>query len=153
MERGRVDFSREDPFRPELEFRGEGLNFGYTVTVDLTGPLDAPNLTLQSVPPLTAQQILLMLSAGEIPRSDFDYTTSDKASRIGFFVGKEFVNRFIGNTAATERLTLRSGEYITEEGRTTYLLEYQLTDRLSIFGEYNRFQDFNSGLKMKVLAK
>jgi translocation and assembly module TamB len=153
LERGRVDFSRQDPYRPQLDFRGEGLNFGYSITADLTGPMDSPNLTLQSVPPLTAQEILLMLSAGEIPRSDFGYTSSDKASRIGYFVGKEFVNRFIGNTAATERLVLRSGEYVTEDGGTTHMLEYKITGRLSVFGEYDRFQDFNSGLKVKVLSK
>lgn len=153
LENGRVDLTREDPYRPRLDFRGVGLNFGYTITVDLTGAADAPNLTFQSVPPLTAQQILLMLSAGEIPRSDFSYSSTDKASRVGLYIGKEFVNRFIGNTAATERLIFRGGEDITDEGKPTYTLEYRFTDRWSVFGEYNRFRDFNSGLKFKVLSR
>jgi translocation and assembly module TamB len=153
VENGRVELSREDPYRPWVDFRAVGQNFGYTVTVKLRGPYDAPNLTFQSVPPLTAQQILLMLSAGEVPRSDFSYDTSDKASQVGFYIGKEFVNRFIGNTASSERLFFRSGEHVTDEGTPTYAIEYRFTERWSVFGEYNRFRDFNSGLKLKVLSK
>jgi len=153
LENGRVELSREDPYRPRVDFRATGQNFGYTITVDLTGPVDAPNLTFQSVPPLTAQQILLMLSAGEIPRSDFSYSSTDKASKVGFYIGNEFVNRFIGNTSTSERLFFRSGEQITDDGKPTYSLEYRFTDRWSVFGEYNRFRDFNSGLKLKVLSK
>jgi translocation and assembly module TamB len=150
---GRVDLTREDPYRPRLEFRAEGRNYGYTVTVDLRGPMDAPNLTFQSVPPLNAQQILLMLTAGEIPRSDFGYDATDKAGQVGYYIGKEFVNRFIGNTSTTERLILKSGEDVTNEGKTTYSIEYLFTDRWSVFGEYDRFQNVNSGLKFKVLSK
>ena len=148
-----MDLSREDPYRPYLDFRGVGQNFGYTITVDLSGPADAPNLTFQSVPPLTAQEILLMLSAGEVPRSNLDYSTVDKASRVGLYVGREFVNRFVGNTSTSERLVLRSGEQVTDEGTLTYSLEYRFTDRWSVFSEYNRFRDFNSGLRLKVLSR
>jgi translocation and assembly module TamB len=77
----------------------------------------------------------------------------DKAGRVGIYLGKELVNRFIGNTATTERLTLRSGEYITDDGKPTYSLEYRISDRWSAFGEYDRFRDFNSGLKFKVFSR
>ncbi|MCU0787092.1 MAG: translocation/assembly module TamB, partial [Verrucomicrobia bacterium] len=153
LENGRVDLTRDDPYRPRLEFRGEGRNYGYIVTVDLRGPMDAPNLTFQSVPPLNAQQILMMLTAGEIPRSDFGYGATDKAGQVGYYIGKEFVNRFIGNTSTTERLILRSGEDVTQDGKTTYAIEYLFNDRWSAFGEYDRFQNVNSGLKFKVLSK
>jgi len=33
------------------------------------------------------------------------------------------------------------------------MLEYRISDRFSVFGEYDRFQEFNSGLKVKVLSK
>jgi len=136
-----------------LDFKGVGQNFGYTITVELRGPVDAPNLTFQSTPPLTAQQILLMLSAGEIPRADFGYDTTGKASKVGMYIGREFVNRFIGNTSTSERLVIRSGEEITDEGKPTQSIEYRFTDRWSAFGEYNRFKDFNSGIQFKVLSK
>lgn len=153
LESGRVDLTREDPYQPQLDFRGIGQNYGYTITLNLRGPIEALSLTFQSVPPLTAQQILLMLTAGEIPRSDFGYSATDKAGRVGFYVGKEFVNRFLGSTSTSERLSLRMGEYITDEGKPTYSLQYRLSDRWSAFGEYDRFRDFNSGLRFKVLSK
>ena len=154
IESGRVDLTREDPYRPRLDFRGQ--RDGITATLSpwiCSGPMDAPNLTFQSVPPLSAQQILLMLTAGEIPRSDFGYDATDKAGQGGTYVGREFVNRFIGNTSTTERLSSRSGEDITDDGKPTYSIEYRFTDRWSAFGEYDRFQNVNSGLKFKVLSK
>jgi translocation and assembly module TamB len=153
LEHGRVDLTREDPYRPRLDFRGVGQNYGYAITLDLRGPIEAPGLTFQSVPPLSARQILLLLTAGEIPRSDFGYSATDKAGRVGYYIGREFVNRFLGSTSTSERLTLRTGEYITDEGKPTYSLFYRLSDRWSAFGEYDRFRDFNSGLRFKVLTK
>jgi len=153
LENGRVDLTREDPYQPHLDFRGVGQNFGYSVTVDVSGLAEEPNVIFQSVPPLTTQQILLMLTAGEIPRSDFGYSSTDKATRVGLYVGGEFLNRFIGNTSASERLVFRSGQDVTDQGSPTYLLEYRVTDRWAVFGEYDRFRDLNSGLKFKVLSK
>jgi translocation and assembly module TamB len=52
-----------------------------------------------------------------------------------------------------ERLTISSGEQISEQGRPTYNVEYKVTDRWSLVGEYDRFGDLNAGLKWRVYSK
>jgi hypothetical protein len=42
---------------------------------------------------------------------------------------------------------------VTQDGKTTYAIEYLFNDRWSAFGEYDRFQNVNSGLKFKVFSK
>ena len=51
-------------------------------------------------------------------------------------------------------LVLRgSGEQISEQGRPTYHVEYKLTPRWYVVGEYDRFGDFNAGLKWRIYSK
>ena len=153
IDSGRVTLTEEDPFRPQIALSAQGWNFGYDISANLIGAADAPAFTLQSIPHLTARQILMMLTAGEIPRDDFGYGTRDKATKIGYYLGTGFVNRFLGNSSSSERLVIRSGEHITDEGKPTHSIEYRFDDRWSVFGEYNRFRDFNSGLRLKVLSR
>lgn len=59
----------------------------------------------------------------------------------------------MGSDPSKERLTIRSGESISESGRLTYSVEYRLTDRWSIIGEYDEFNAFNTDLKWKVFTR
>jgi translocation and assembly module TamB len=63
------------------------------------------------------------------------------------------LSRYLGSDPSEERLILRSGESISEDGRLTYSVEYRLTDRWSIMGEYDEFNAFNADLKWKVFAR
>lgn len=153
LTRGAVRLTQTDPHRPQLDFQGQGMNFGYQLQMQLTGTADAPNLAFTSVPPLSTRQILLMLSAGEIPSGSFEFTDADKASRLGFYLGKELMSELLGQDTTEERLNIRTGEHVTSDGRLTYDVEYKLTDRFSLFGEYNRFRDYNGGLKFKVYSR
>lgn len=155
IEGGRVSLTQRDPFRPQLDIRASGLNYGYDIRLEVSGTADAPRVTFQSTPSLQSRQILLMLTAGEIPQtgSGFSYSNEDKASRLGFFLGKEFLNQLFLYDDTEERLIVRTGENVTDSGQLTYSAEYKLDDRWSVIGEYNRFRDFNGGLKFKVYSK
>jgi len=52
-----------------------------------------------------------------------------------------------------ERLTIKSGEEISDQGRPTYHVEYKLTEHWSLVGEYDRFGDFNAGFKWRILSR
>jgi translocation and assembly module TamB len=153
LTRGAVRLTQTDPYRPQLDFQGQGMNFGYQLQMHLSGAADAPNLAFTSVPPLSTRQILLMLSAGEIPSGSFEFTDADKVSRLGFYLGKELMTELLGQDTTEERLNIRTGEHVTSDGRLTYDVEYKLGDRFSLFGEYSRFQDYNGGLKFKVYSR
>jgi translocation and assembly module TamB len=153
VNRGAVRLTSQNPYRPQVDFRGQGLNFGYNISLDVTGNVDAPNIAFNSVPPLTTREIMLMLTAGEIPSGDYSYTDMDKASKLGYYLGKELVNQVLGLDAGDDKLLFRTGEYVTEDGQLTYRVEYKLINWLSVFGEYTRFRDYNGGLKFNIYSR
>lgn len=153
VENGRVSLTEENPFRPQIDLQGGGLNFGYHVRLDLDGPVDAPNLSVTSVPPLSSKEILLMLAAGEVPRESVQFSQIDKASRVGFYFGSRLVQDLIGLGAGPDRLTVRSGEEVNDRGGLSYSVEYKLSDRFSAIGIYDRFRNFNAGIKFRVLSR
>jgi translocation and assembly module TamB len=117
------------------------------------GPADEPNIQFSSVPALTSEQIVLMLTTGQIPRSDFGFTNQEKASKLAFFLGKSLLSKLNPGKPAQERLVIRSGEDISEQGRQTYSVEDKLNDRWSLIGEYDRFGALNADVKWKLFSK
>lgn len=153
VNRGLVQLTRENPHQPKIDFGGQGMNFGYNISINVTGNADAPNIVFNSVPPLTTREIMLMLTAGEIPSGDYSYTDVDKASKLGYFLGKELINQMVGMDTGESKLLFRTGEYVTEDGQLTYRVEYKLINWLSLFGEYTRFRDYNGGLKFNIFSR
>ena len=151
--RGAVQLTRQNPHLPRVDFRGQGMNFGYNISVEVTGNSDSPNIIFNSVPSLSTREIMLMLTAGEIPSGAYSYTDVDKASKLGYFLGKEFINQLLGLDPGEDKLLFRTGEYVTDDGQLTYRIEYRLIDWLSVFGEYTRFRDYNGGLKFNLYSR
>lgn len=152
VENGRVSLSRENPFIPQISFQASGLNFGFDVRMDVSGPATTPNVVFSSVPPLTSTQILLMLTSGDIPSQTFSYSARSRLQSIAIFIGKEFIGKLTGDPES-DRLTMRSGERVSDRGQLTYTIEYRLSPRWSVFGMQDRFDTYLGGVKWRVYAK
>lgn len=153
LNQGFASFTGNDPLGPLLQIAASGRNYRYDVRMDVKGPLATAAVTFSATPPLTSEQILLMLTAGELPQTDYTFSTQARASRLATFLGKDLLSRFLGSGQGEERLIIRSGEDISEEGRLTYEVEYRLTDRWSIIGEYDEYNAFNTDLKWKLFER
>ena len=68
------------------------------------------------------------------------------------FLGKNLLAQF-GMPGESERLTVRTGENISETGKPTYNVEYKLSKHWALVGEYDQFNAFNVGLKWKIYSK
>ena len=150
---GFVTLSRENPYRPELFINAADRAFGYDVKMSVTGSAANPLIQFSSTPPLSSEQVLLMLTAGEVPRQNsFAFTAQERAQRLALFFGRGLLSQFgLGGDAS--RLTIRSGENITETGRPTYSVEYELSEDWAVIGQYDQFNDFNLMLKWQVYAR
>jgi translocation and assembly module TamB len=153
VKQGLVTLSVQNPYQPQLFVSAGSKRFGYDVKMELTGSADAPVIQFSSSPPLSSEQILLMVTAGEIPRSDYTLTPQQKAQTVALFLGKDLLAKLGIGGQGDERLNFTSGEEISESGRPTYNLEYKLTRKWSVVGEYDRFNAFNAGLKWRVYSK
>lgn len=95
-----------------------------------------------------------MLTTGKVPQGiDVTTTTQQRAQGLALFVGKNLLSEFGIGGESESRLTIKSGEQISEAGRPTYEVDYKINDRWSIIGEYDRFDQYNLNLKWKVYSK
>ncbi|MEO8428405.1 MAG: translocation/assembly module TamB domain-containing protein [Verrucomicrobiota bacterium] len=153
IDQGLASFSGNDSRGPDLQINASGRNYHYDLRLEVKGPADGANVNFSSTPPLASEQILLMLTAGEIPRSDYAFSNSARAGRLVTFLGRDMFSRYFGSDPDKERLIIQTGESISEAGRLTYSVEYRLTDRWSVIGEYDEFNAFNTDFKWKVFTR
>jgi translocation and assembly module TamB len=154
VKHGFASVTSEDPFRPQLDVRAAALRYGHDVKLEVSGPADAPLVQFSSIPPLTSEQILLMLTTGQLPSGvGASSTAGQRAQGLALFVGKNFLTQLGLGTSDKEQLTLRSGEQVSDTGRATYEIEYSLTDNVSLIGSYDRFDQYNLNLKLRVYSR
>ena len=152
VKQGLISLFSDNPFLPQLYVTATSKTFGYDIHLEITGPATQPKLAFSATPPLTSEEALLMVTAGVLPEGEGSFTTQQRAQRLALFLGKSFLSK-LGMGGDADRLTIRSGEYLTEQGGETYSLEYRLTKSLSIVGEYNRFDEIVFSLRWKVYSK
>jgi translocation and assembly module TamB len=154
VKQGFISLTSEDPYSPSLFVTAQARRFSYDIKMEASGPVDHPLVQFSSIPGLSSEEIVLMLTAGQIPRGvGATATTQQRAQGLALFVGKNLLSDFGFGGGGQERLTVRSGEEISQSGRPTYDIEYKLTDRWSVIGEYDRFDQYNLNLKFKVYSK
>jgi translocation and assembly module TamB len=152
VKQARAWLTREQPFSPQIYMTAGSKRFGYDVTLEVTGTANEPLLHFSSVPSLTSEKIFLMLTAGELPRDEITFSPEQKAQRFAIFAGSQFLTS-LGFGGGADRLTIRSGEEISESGSATYDVEFKLTDRWSLVGQYDRFNEFNVSVKRRIFSR
>lgn len=153
LSQGLVSLTSDDPFRPKLFVNAGSRAFGYDVKMEVSGNAEEPMIQFSSNPGLASDQIVLMLTAGEVPKDEINFSNQQKASRFGMFLGKSLFSKLTGSDGGSDRLIIRSGENVTESGSETYYVEYKLSDDWSIVGEYDRFNALNAGFKWRFLSR
>lgn len=150
---GYISLTSENPYQPEMLVTAVSRSFGYDVKLDLTGPAEKPVVEFGSSPSLSSEQIIVMVTTGELPRDEIRFSSQQKATRLALFLGKSLISKFTAGEGSADRLTITSGENVSSRGRETYSLEYRLSDKWSIVGEYDRFSAVNAGIKWRLYSK
>jgi len=153
VQQGMVNLTSQDPYHPQLSVHAASKQFGYDIRMDVSGSVESPVIQFSSTPPLSSEQILLMVSAGQLPQGTFSLSPQQRAQTVALFLGRDLLSKLGIGDQTEPRLSIRTGEEISEQGRPTYRVEYKLTDRWSVTGEYDRFGDFNAGVKWRIYSK
>jgi translocation and assembly module TamB len=156
VQEGSVRLLENDPYTPVLDCRAEGRRLGYDLRLELGGTTDMPRLQLFSSPPLDAETLVLMVSAGAAPN---DTRSAAKAGQrlaaVGAYFGRDLLRTlgFGGDGADEERLAITSGERVSRHGRETYGFIFRLDDRWSLAGEYDEFDAYNIGIRRTLRGR
>jgi len=153
VKQGIISLTSANPYEPQLLIMAASKQFGYELRMTASGSADAPVLQFSSTPPLSSEQILLLVTAGELPTGNYSLTTQQKAQTFGLFLGRDLLSKLGAGDQTQQRLIVHTAEDISETGKPTYGVEYKLSDRWSVVGEHDRFGDFNAGIKWQVYSK
>jgi translocation and assembly module TamB len=142
----------DNPYDLQLWLTGTTRRYGYDLRLELSGALSAPVLSFSSNPALESKQVLLLVMAGQVPTNSNIITDRQRVTRLGAYLGQSLLGSLGGDTAAGDRLTITTGEAISQQGRETFGMEYRLDDRWSLVGEYDEFDNYNAGVKWRIFA-
>lgn len=154
---GSIFLTLADPYEPQLYITAAARAYSYDIHLQVTGPASHPNLEFSSTPGLPSEQILLMLTTGEMPVNGTSLSTEQRVSRVGMFVGKNTLSQLGIFPGGEERLTFGNGEAfgeltLPEEVLETYSAEYKLSANWWLIGEYDPF-GVSLGVKWRFYAR
>jgi len=153
IEQGLVEIRTDDPYTPLLSITGEARRLGYDLAVEITGSAFDPQIRFSSSPPLTSEQILLMVMAGENPNDNFSYSASQRASKIGSYLSKGLFSSGGSGGGIGSRLSISSGENLSRQGKETMEVEVLLDERFQMVGEYDEYDAWNGGIRWKIFGR
>ena len=162
MENGIVQFLESDPDRPILELGGTSRMLGYDITMLVEGPYDDPVVTLTSSPPLSNEDILLLVLTGTPPPREGRTIDSEARNlNVAVYIGRDLIARWFSSDeestteSVLERFELELGRDVTQKGEETLQAQFRLTqgifqknDTLYITGEKDVFDYYNAGLRI-----
>lgn len=147
---GVVRLRASDPYSPELVLNAVSHRHDYEIRLNVTGSPEQPIVAFSSNPPLDSSQVLLMVMTGQSPADDpAARTGQQRLTQLGAYLGRGL----FGDLGGENRLEIVAGEQTSQQGRETYEIEYKLGDKWSLTGEYDRFDDYNAGLKWRVYTQ
>ncbi|MGD8291659.1 MAG: translocation/assembly module TamB domain-containing protein [Desulfobacterales bacterium] len=162
FESGVIRFDPNRPDRPTLDLIGTSKMLGYDITMLVEGPFDEPVVTLSSVPPLSNDELLLLLIAGQQPNTENDVQAAQRQSmNVAVFLGKDLIARWFGSESAEasesimERFDVSIGRAVTRSGEETIEAQFRIADgvirdrdKLYLTGEKDVFDFYNAGIKI-----
>lgn len=153
IEQGLVEIRVDDPYTPMLNINGQSRRFGYDLSIDITGSAFDPQVRFTSSPPLTSEQILMMVMAGENPEGMFNYSVSQRASKVGTYLAKGLFSSSGSGGGIGSRFSLSSGENLSRQGKETLDVEFKLDEQFQLLGEYDEYDAWNAGIRWKAIRR
>ncbi len=129
---GTIRLEREDPLVPQLDLRLETRLLGYDVSVHVEGTPAEPEVELSSTPPLSSEELLLLVLTGKPPDLAWDKDTGGQAAQtVALYLGKDVLSRWLGGDDPGEesfldRIEYRSGADVTQSGGETEEIAFRL---------------------------
>ncbi len=152
---GLLTFSRSEPLFPDLLVHAEGRRMGISITMTISGRYDRPQLQISSVPPLTQQELLVLLTTGQLPSTLGERGVEGHARFVGGYLANEVFDAWFGSDSTDrgeglfDRLTIETGREISKNGTESLLVEYGLSERLGVQIERDAYEDYNLGIVLR----
>jgi len=151
-----ITFLPEDPTRPRLLVRADTRRHGVDISLTVTGPADAPEVLLSSLPPLTQQELFVLITTGVLPETLQQQGLSGRATAVGSYLAEEIINFYFGSESTeageslADRIHVYSGREISRKGVESIVVDVDIWNGFALEGERDIYQDFNMGVLYRV---
>ncbi len=155
VDSGLLTFTPSRPLFPELLVTATGKRMGIVVTMSITGRFDQPQVQLTSVPALPPQDLIVLLTTGQLPGTFAEQGVTGQARFVGGYLAKEVFEKYFGSESTErgeslfDRLTIESGREVSQNGTESVRVEYELLPRFSVQVERDAYEDYNLGLVLR----
>ncbi|MBL8729011.1 MAG: translocation/assembly module TamB domain-containing protein [Planctomycetes bacterium] len=152
---GLLTFTRSEPLFPTVTVQAEGKRLGFLVSMSVTGRYDVPQVTLSSVPPLPPQDLIVLLTTGQLPSTLVARGAEGQARFVGGYLAQEVLDAWFGSDSTErgesllDRLTIETGREVSQNGTESILVEYELLPRVAVQVERDAYEDYNLGLLLR----
>lgn len=153
VDQGTITLTRSNPYDPQLSINASTQALGYSLNMELTGTASEPQLVFSSTPPLDSSQILLMVSTGQPPAGEINRSAQSRLGTLGLYLGSGLLGSSGDDDSFFSRLSIESGQRVSEQGKETMEVQYRITDRWFLIGEYDEFDAYNMDVKWKIFTR
>jgi translocation and assembly module TamB len=160
IQSGVIRYLASQANRPVMDLQGEGAMFDYDITALIEGPLDEPQVTLSSSPPLPGDELMLMLLTGRPPADKNSPESRGVPMNLAVYIGQDLLLQWFGGesseswTSILDRFDVIVGRRLTRAGDETLEAQFRLGedvirdgDSIYITGERDVFDFYNAGVK------
>lgn len=153
IESGGVELRVDQPYDPVVDLKGSSRRLGYDLSMDVSGYAADPVVRFTSNPPLSSEEILLMVLSGDNPRGGMRSSSASRAGRLGQYLAQGlFASPDGSEHSLISRFEMQSGAKLSKQGKETLEMEFRLNDRFQILGEYDEYDFWNTGIRFRVLS-
>ena len=153
IESGGVELRSDQPYDPVVDLKGNSRRLGYDLSMDVSGYAADPVVRFTSNPPLSSEEILLMVLSGDNPRGGMRSSSASRAGRLGQYLAQGlFASPDGSEHSLISRFEMQSGAKLSKQGKETLEMEFRLNDRFQILGEYDEYDFWNTGIRFRVLS-
>jgi hypothetical protein len=151
-----VTFSADDPLHPVLLLRASTRRHGIDVTLTATGRIDAPEILMSSLPPLTQQELFVLVSTGVLPDTLQRQGIGGRATMVGGYFAQEILDFYFGSDSTesgesfVDRFEFHSGREISRNGVESIVVDFDLDGGFVLEGERDVYEDYNMGILYRI---
>ena len=146
---------------PELNLIGETRMRGYDITTAVSGPANDPQIVFSSIPPLPADDLVLLVTTGRPPAGGGADSDGKAILAVARYFGEDIIRKLFSEEdveakeSILDRFEIDTGRNVSRSGRDTWEARFRLRrevlvekDALYLTGEQDEFDHYNMGLRI-----
>ncbi|MHC4550680.1 MAG: translocation/assembly module TamB domain-containing protein [Planctomycetota bacterium] len=158
VDTGELRFPAENPFAPRVDVQAHTRMRGYDLSVHLMGQLPTVDVHISSRPSLSHEDAVLLLTTGST-REEYEQDFEGNAiNKVGVLLGERLISEVGGPPdpdapSILDRFSFEVGRDVSRDGEETIEGEFEISRRVYLRAERDRFEDFNGGLVWRIRFK